>query len=461
MVANEGECVARRGAIFSGMKKRGWLVLAFLLAGAPVSAQTACPSPWRLQRTFQMGSVDGGDALASVSALETDAKGDIYLAQIWVPWIQVYDSRGRPVRKLGSAGQGPAEFVYAPTHLGWRGDTLWAAESSGGLHLFSPEGPQLGRVKFATPVHAEATMYTGGRPLQDGSVLGGGFRTMGWGAGTPKDFDYVYTADRLPILRFSRSGEILDTIALVGMMEGRAVRYNVDETRGVGAARSGGEHPFAWAGELTLPMAATPDGTGFVFIDYPTIPERRPFSPMRLLDRVAGRQATFDLLNIGIDGDTILRRTISYERKPVAPEDAARIREEWAWAYSRCPCTTSGESMLSRQEVARRMELAAEAVTLPEFYPPVRRIAAGHDGTIWLLREMRSDRADLWEIYDRTGRLEGSILFTDGLTNGGRQSWRPRRFVLKATRDEVWTTTENELEVPLVTRHRIDRTCRA
>jgi hypothetical protein len=402
-----------------------------------------------------MGSVDGADALAEVRALETDAQGNIYLAQYWVPWIQVYDSRGRPTRRIGSGGQGPGEFVWAPQRLGWHGDTLWAVEPATSTHLFGPEGRQVAPVKFATAVTSGSTKWTGGRLLQDGSVVGQ--PSFGSSEGY---YDSLYNAARMPILRFSRTGELLDTIAIVEMLAGRMVWYDLGET-GFGAGRGGGAHPFAWTGEEGLPMAAKPDGTGFVLIDYPTITERRPFSPMRLLDRIVGTRAAFDLISIGIDGDTIFRRTISYERKPVTPADAGRIKDEWAWVFSRCPCTIAGESMLSEQLITRKREAAAKAITLPEFYPPVRRIEAGHDGTIWLLREMRSDRADLWEIYDRTGRLEGSILFTDGSINGGRQSWRPRRTILKATRDEVWTTTETDLEVPLVHRHRIDRSCRA
>ena len=87
----------------------------------------------------------------------------------------------------------------------------------------------------------------------------------------------------------------------------------------------------------------------------------------------------------------------------------------------------------------------------------MRQVVAGTDGTIWLLRELREDRVDVWEIRDAEGALEGTVEIADG--RGSYQPWSPRLAVALASRDEVWGTTYGELDVPYIHRYHIDRTC--
>ena len=84
-------------------------------------------------------------------------------------------------------------------------------------------------------------------------------------------------------------------------------------------------------------------------------------------------------------------------------------------------------------------------------------MVAGTDGTIWLLREMREDRVDVWEIYDSAGILEGTVEVGQGRSS--LKPWTPRLAIVLASRDEVWGTTFGEYEVPYIHRYRVDRTC--
>ena len=63
---------------------------------------------------------------------------------------------------------------------------------------------------------------------------------------------------------------------------------------------------------------------------------------------------------------------------------------------------------------------------LPEYHPPVRQVVAGTDETIWLLREMREDRVDVWEIYDSDGTLEGTVEVGHGRSSLSSSRYCPR-----------------------------------
>ncbi|MXW09149.1 MAG: hypothetical protein F4X47_11135 [Gammaproteobacteria bacterium] len=105
----------------------------------------------------------------------------------------------------------------------------------------------------------------------------------------------------------------------------------------------------------------------------------------------------------------------------------------------------------------RQRRTVRSAFWVPEHHPPIRQVVAGTDGTIWLLRELREDRVDVWEIYGSDGTLEGTIEIDEGRTSA--VPWFPRLGIAIASRDEVWGTTFDELEVPYIHRYRVDRTC--
>jgi hypothetical protein len=172
-----------------------------------------------------------------------------------------------------------------------------------------------------------------------------------------------------------------------------------------------------------------------------------------------GPRATFRIIKVTPDGDTILARSLSYVQQPITREDEEWLRDGFAMFVvgnpSRGPQSPFGapdESTLTRQ----RQEARA-AIRFPAFFPPVRQIVAGHDGSVWLLREFRPDRGDLWEIYDVDGRLAGSVLIPTGAAYD--LPWAPRLKVLRATRDEVWGMTIGEYDVPVIHRYRVRRNC--
>ena len=74
-----------------------------------------------------------------------------------------------------------------------------------------------------------------------------------------------------------------------------------------------------------------------------------------------------------------------------------------------------------------------------------------------LLRELREDGVDLWEIYGSDGGLEGTLEIEEGRSS--TKPWYPRLAILLASVDEVWGTTRGEYDEPYLHRYRVDRTC--
>ena len=63
--------------------------------------------------------------------------------------------------------------------------------------------------------------------------------------------------------------------------------------------------------------------------------------------------------------------------------------------------------------------------------------------------------ANLWEVYDEDGNLEGSVRIDD--PSSGDAGFRPR--VFQASRTELWVQTRSELDVPYVVRYQVLGRC--
>ena len=390
----------------------------------PLAGQAVCDRPWALEETLRLGSVDGDGMLTYVRDLAIGPDGRIYLLQSWDP-IRVFRPDGRPAGRIGRQGEGPGEWPSPLSHVGWRGDTLWVSHRLG-TQFLSADGEEFRRVSFRIRLPAEGSHLNPGRPLPDGTFLP--YRTVN------EDSRLFLKADRAALRRVSASGSIVDTLAMVERHLGPYALEHETDRYGWGVMIS---HPLGpWSGESWLPVAATPDGQAIVLIG-----EVRD-------DR---EDASFDLLRIRFDGDTLLRRAVPYEPRPITRAEASVQRERMADRLAR------GGSPWDTSNPERKRRIGRELISFPANYPPVRRILAGDDGSMWLLREAWPDPADVWEIYGEDGELEGSVRI-EGPPD--HEDWDPRLRILRASRTEVWAATLGEFDVPYVHRYRVDRTCR-
>ena len=406
-----------------------------LCVPAALHAQTACPTPWQLEEVLRIGSVESEDLVTGVLDLAIGPDSALYVAQALVPAITVFSLDGRVLRRIGRAGQGPGDFELAATNVGWLGDTLWIADAYR-LQLFTtnefvPEEV----IRFNLTVPEEGAFLTPRRVLADGTLIGSRIWTAGWGPWLSRGAD-----PGLALRRLSRSGEVLDTIATihwpdnsVAFEDGRGRRrFQIHPLRDL---------PSPGLGEYLT--ALKPDGSAVVQIGNV---------------REDGTPPTFDILVISIHGDTILHRAVEYEPREVTSAMERRLADELAgWEAGDYNPTGPGWLVLSEATLERRRRAVRSAFRVPEHHPPVRQVVAGADGTIWLLRELREDRVDVWEIRDADGRLDGTVEIGHG--RGSFKPWSPRLAIVLASRDEVWGTTFDELDVPYIHRYRVDRTC--
>ena len=404
-------------------------LVALLLCGPGVlPGQTACPTSWQLEEVLRIGSVESTDLVARVLDFAIGPDSGLYVGQAMVPAVTVFSLDGRVLRRIGRAGRGPGDFEFSARGVGWIGDTLWVADLNR-IQLFTAnERVPEQVIQFSTGVPEEGSRLSPGRMLADGNLIGRRRITDG------RALSSRGQTPGLALRRLSRFGEVLDTIASVEWPD-NAIEHERD------ARLFPGEHPLREIPPLGLGeyrTALKPDGSAVVKIGK----VREDATP-----------ATFDLLVISIRGDTLLHRSVEYEPREVTRAMERRLADE----YSRL---RAGDHQPSSAAFERTRRAALRVFWVPEYHPPVRQVVAGTDGTIWLLREMRQDRVDVWEVYDSDGALEGTVEIGHGRSSAVPWApWAPRLAVALASRDEVWGATYDDLDVPYIHRYRVHRTC--
>lgn len=402
----------------------------FLCCPLSTSAQVACPTPWRLDEVLRIGSRESADLIRDINDLAVGPDSLLYVAQAMVPAVKVFSLDGQFLRDIGRAGQGPGDISGAASGVGWIGDTLWIADRSR-IQLFTTSERVAEVVQFSMPVPEEGTRLTPGRMLADGTLVAGRRSITDWRA--------WLTASSLPLRRLSRSGEVIDTLALVDWSS-NAVEYEADPGRPWLAIHPLKDLPTHGLNEYLT--ALRPDGSAVVQV-------------ARVNED--GTPPSFDILVISIGGDTLLHRAVEYEPREVTSAMESRLADEFATMVVGDHISPSLRAPMSETTRSRRRRAARSAFWVPEYHPPVREVVAGTDGTFWLLREMREDRVDVWEIYDSDGTLVARVEVEQGRMFG--KPWGPRLGIVLASRTEVWGTTFDEFSVPYIHRYRVDQTC--
>ncbi|MDZ7780537.1 MAG: hypothetical protein U5R14_11500 [Gemmatimonadota bacterium] len=403
--------------------RSGFILLCIGLWPTWLAGQSQIPETceWFLEETQRFGAADGEDALTGILDLEVGPDGNVFLAQRFGAGVTILTPDGETT-VLGRAGRGPGEFDGPPLRLGFIGDTLWASDRLT-VHFFGPDGAELRQVSFRTAT-GHGSRFVPRVPLADGSFLGD--RQI-----DPSSMREFVEATRLPLHRFSASGEVLDPVTLI-----RAPPVVTIEGGGFTF------HPLGdWLGESMLPVAVEPDGRAVVTAGT---------------TQNAAADAFF-LTRVDITGDTILHRSIPYEPAPVNASDREWLTEAFAGSLAgdHDPAVSRTRDDAARE---RQRRAAREAITFPDYFPPVRQVVPGADGSIWLLRELElPQRTDRWEVYGATGDLEGVVRVTEG--RAFQDPWKPRLKMLWASRDQVWASSLGELDVPYLHRFRVVRGC--
>jgi hypothetical protein len=360
-----------------------------------VPAQT-----WTATSELRIGSINESDySLTTISDLVVGSNGAIYVAQPLEKQVRIYDHRGRFVKTFGRGGAGPGEFQDVRT-IGWARDTLWVRDRAlGRISLFTPEGEFVETVDFHHRVDSSA--WTWGGPwalLADGSVMA--------------CFGMVLIDDRfaiLPVLRFSRTGEIIDTI------------FNESRERGIlhisnSVFEGSGPQPFSDA-QL---HAWSPDGQAVAVVD-------------RRVDAESD-DPHYTVTKIDFLGDTIFHRDYRYTPVPLDPATV----DEWIDGYL---------GML-RPRIRLPRSTVTEALYVPSHLPPVKALVLGSDSTVWLQEPGTEPGVAKWRVLGPDGSVLAFAALPAALT------------LFQANGERLWGVEHDEFDVPYVVRYRLQRASR-
>jgi hypothetical protein len=318
--------------------------------------------------------------------------GDMIMRQMLEGFIRYFDARGAPAT-FGRQGDGPNEFRNIRA-MGFLGDTIWAADISHRRVTFispsrsplrtvdypsfittsTPNGAQTTGAAFPLAIYSDGSylMYTSSIPVAGG---GGGTR----GSAPWRAPDTVHTR---PFVRTRSDGQFMNVVIWRPDIPDCGVRFRT--TTGGGQALI----PFC-AGPLE---AVSSDGDRVAIITSTV---------------ASATTGSYRLIVMGVNGDTIVGRTISY--RPVAiPREkndsvvAARIGQL--------------DSMTGLAPENKPLFVQAyRTMPLRTHYPPVRSIVIGRDKTIWL--ENWTPVAERsWQVLDPRGNPVAIVKLPSNVT---------------------------------------------
>jgi len=342
------------------------------------------------------GSSDGADPYLFTKIIATlpTARGSLVVADRQQKVVRVFGPAGAFTHVVGREGRGPGEFVRL-YRIGVIGDTVWTSD----VNLRRTTLFGLDSVVIKTLAWEPATGASGGGwnivegLFADGTAWGErdghSIRMMRGGPELPK-----------PILRLSRTGGTLDTIAIVPTSHTMFSVVNSPNT-------TFGDQVF-------------PDGA--LVIGVPSL------SRLYVVGRAAAtsaRAANISLVALRSTGDTLWQRDLRYSprrlERTVADSVIRRLQRSGATA-----------------DALRRL------LFIPDFLPPVTSGFAADDGTLWLRREEGRATVEYW-ILTPDGKLTATLSV-------------PQSLALTAARGaQVWGVENDADDVPVVVRFRIAR----
>lgn len=372
---------------------------------APPSLSITPGVEWTATEDLRIGSVDDSEsAIARVGSLAVDSGGRIYVSQPVDGTIRVFDAEGNHVGTFGRPGDGPGEFRQV-SQIGIFADTLYASDGTAGrVTLFSLDGRVLGTLPLIP--HGLDEDWLPLAPMR----LGPGGMALALPGFLPVLRDP--TADyRWLLLHIDRSGEIVDTAALVVQPSERSI-----------VLRS----PF---GPQMMPQ-----------------PLRVPVLPLISADgsRVGiargggttGRNATtFGVTVLSSIRDTVWSRSYAYEPIPISPSIVDSTVAATVGRLNR-------EVFPDRADAERQIR---QGMSLPNDLAPVSGGVFADDGDLWLRREEVPGQDQRWTVLDSVGAPVARITLPRGLS------------VEVVRSSTLWGVETDELGVPYVVRYTITR----
>jgi hypothetical protein len=330
----------------------------------PTAGLWSADNGWQLDEELVLGDEDGeGPAVfGSVSGLEVDDAGNIYVLDRQSNDLRIFDASGTHVRTVGRAGEGPGEYSAA-NGLAWLSpDTLIVVDQRGNRYsLLNRDGEYVRSVRRLLPFY-------------------------GWAFGGGMDGDVIYETysvsrgeDRVPALLGTRlRGDDVEVDAAIDAASAEtAPRFAADTI-----------------------LLAPPDGPLYESFSIRTkqggMVMGVPFAgtPEYRLDRDggiwSGHGGSPALLHASLRGDTLMHVLLAIEPVPVTPEEVD------VWLES--PGIDQFKAMGGNLDLGR----------IPKTKPYFDEIVLDDEGNVWLAVPS-SPQSTVFAVLDSTGRYLGQL----------------------------------------------------
>ncbi len=356
----------------AGAAGAAWLLLFCLAAGACEGAAEARKAglpregvpvvenrgdarvaAWRLSAEPWVELGGGGDPGFSMPMAAARTRGGFVVADAGTGELRFFDPQGKPTRTVGRTGRGPGEFQF----IAWigilPGDSVAAWDAS--LRRVSIFGPDGRLAREFQPRGLSGLLPSVYGAFQDGTLL----VSTGMESASAPPAEGRAWRDTIALLRISRTGEVLDTVARV---PGPA-RYQVTSSSGMPRSNS------------------------------------VPFGPntSAAVHGQAVYLATGEAYEIGVYGaDGTPRRLIRKQVRPLRVTAAHRA------SYAANVVQVGGAP-----EQRRERQKMVEDAPYPPTMSPVERVVADQEGNVWVKEPQPPDtwdRLGRWSVFDAGGR---------------------------------------------------------
>jgi hypothetical protein len=366
----------------------------------PVVAGPAIPlSNLAELHVSQTQRIDGHEAdLPDINWVGGTEGGVVAIITMMDKQVRLYGPDGQLIAAAGRPGSGPGEFEW-PNHGGWRGDTLWVADSN--LRRLTLVDP-IGRITRLTP------------PLLK-------IQRRGSSAGANAAYGTPLAYALLP-------GDTMLVSALpTGVSTSQILRVSPDGW----IERVLLDQPHAMPGRISYEL---PRGGGSM--DVPFYPTGRwrasPYgSAIVRLDPESSYEGTFRVTLITTRGDTIYSRT--YWLEPIRIPKAV---------IDRAVMDRVGGARTSIEKNAVRTKLPG---LMPAVYPVYGLLLVLDEGDCtWLHMQPYSGRNE-WLRLDRSGDPQGRVVLP------------PQHYITAAHGRHLWAVETDENDVESLVRFEVSR----
>ena len=379
---------------------KGWIPVCCAFTMAEPAAALGQVPQWTLERVVTMGdALDAEAGFSSVGTVIVDGER-ILVEESREHRIRVFSVDGTPLGSIGGRGQGPGEFESLDA-MGLHQGMLWVADGDlGRIQFFDAEY----RYASSVPIRSHPSLPPGAWDvigmLGDGSSLAKARRHAHEIVADPRRPDHI--------IRLDPEGTRLDTVSVI---IGLPFAVEIPARPGW---RSFGVRPVYDRSVWT----ASRYGLGLVVVHREVADEPE--------------SQTYQVVRFDAVGDTTWVRDYPYDPIPIPDDWFSRQVEDWVQRAG---------AGVDRRSYRRAME---EAFSGPRFFPPVRGVRAGEDGTTWVLLSTGIDSAE-WEVLDASGRPMGRI----APPNENYLAWPDL--------ETPWFVEYDALDIPYVVQYRLHR----